>query len=480
MTAATAMPVAHAGDGGHSGRMLLIDALPLVALVVLLATGRVGPLLACACAIALTLPAAVLAGADLLPFAGRSAVEGLWLAVIPVGIISGGLLFHAAIGNAPAQEASQAASADLAFTCAFLLGPFAETVTGFGVGTVFAIGTLRRAGLSGVPAAAIGLLPQALIPWGGLGPGTAVGAALAGVPPQAMAARGAVQVAAGLLLLLPLFWHFARRAGLALIPRQCLAQAGWVVAVGALLIALHRVVPWEVCGLLATGPLLSLKLLRAHPPQGRAGWVRALAGAGPYALLAAMLLGTRLWHGAPAWQPFASLPNLPLNHAMVALWLAALGFASRAPHPGRLFRTVAQRGWRPAAALLMFVLLARFLANAGVPQTLAGALAGAFGQAAPYAAPLLAGVSGFFAGTNVGSNSAMMPLQAALGHVAGLGATVLPAVQNGTLFLALSPQMCAIACGLAGGAPTPVGIWRLTWPVFAISVLIGMASIAIG
>lgn len=62
------------------------------------------------------------------------------------------------------------------FTAAFLLGPFAETVTGFCVGAIFALGVMRRAGVAPVPAAAMSLLTLALIPWGGLGPGTAVGA----------------------------------------------------------------------------------------------------------------------------------------------------------------------------------------------------------------------------------------------------------------------------------------------------------------
>jgi lactate permease len=106
-------------------------------------------------------------------------------------------------------------------------------------------------------------------------------------------------------------------------------------------------------------------------------------------------------------------------------------------------------------------------------------LVAAFGAGAPFASPLLAIISGFFAGTNVGSNSAMMPLQAALGRASGLGPITLPAIQNGTLALVISPQLTAVAAGLAGEV-TLGAIWRIMWPVALITLLVGLVSIGIG
>jgi hypothetical protein len=74
----------------------------------------------------------------------------------------------------------------------------------------------------------------------------------------------------------------------------------------------------------------------------------------------------------------------------------------------------------------------------------------------------------------------MMPLQAALGHAAGLGPLVLPAVQNGTLFLILSPQLTAIASGVLADGTRPAGIWRVAWPVFPLGIAVGLAAIAVG
>ena len=464
--------------------ILLIQALPLLALVVLLGTGRASAPVACAVALLLTLPAAVIAipagaeaGAWIGAYVGRSAGEGLWLAAIPVGIVLGGLVFQDATARRVAPTAGER-PVDTLFTGAFLLGGFTEVVTGFGVGSVFALAAFRRVGVTGTAAAAIALFSQLLIPWGGLGPGTAVGAALAGVVPQELASRNALILAVELPLLLPLFWHLCKVAGHPVAGRQRVEQLAWLLAEGGLLVAAHRMVPWEVCGLLATGITLAARLLIADPPRDRAGWRAALRGAAPYLLLAGALLASRLWHDAPAIAPFPGLPALPLNHAVVNLWLVALALAAvHGTRPAAVLATL-RRGLRPALALLMFVLLARFLAHAGVPQALAMALAGGFGAAAPFAAPLLAGAAGFFAGSNVGSNSAMMPLQAELGRVAGLGPLVLPAIQNGTLFLLLSPQVCAIASGLAGGGATPRGIWRLSWPIFPLAIAVGVAFVA--
>ncbi len=465
---------------------LLIQALPLLALVALLGSGRATAITACLVALVLTLPAALMAiprevagAAWLGDYAVRSLGEGVWLALPPVGIVLGGLLFQTASARAGGDGRGED-PVDTLFTGAFLLGGFTETVTGFGVGSVFALTAFRRVGVTGTVAAAIALFSQLLIPWGGLGPGTSVGAALAGVLPQAMASRNALMLAVELPLLLPLFWALCRKAGHPVPAAAKARQCGWLLAEGAILVLAHRLVAWEVCGLLATGSVLVVRLLIASPPRGAAGWRTALHQAAPYALLAGVLLGSRMWTDVPRLTPFPGLPALPLNHAMVGLWLVSLGLALARGGAGAAVIGVLRRGWRPAVALMLFVLLARFLVHAGVPQALAMALAGAFGSAAPFASPLLAGAAGFFAGSNVGSNSAMMPLQAELGRVAGLGPLVLPTVQNGTLFLLLSPQVCAIASGLAGDGATPRGIWRLSWPIFLIAIVVGLGFVAAG
>lgn len=468
---------------------LLIQSLPLLVLVAILASGRAGPLPACAAALLAALPAIALAlpgGAGMAGFLARQSLQAFWLALPPMGIIAGGLLFHEAVRAPdraePTATGPAAHPADLLFTTGFLLGPFAESVTGFGVGTVFAIGTLRAAGLSGAPAAAIALLAQILVPWGGLGPGTTVGAALAGLPAQTLAWHTALLSAAWLVLLLPLFWRLAALAGRPVPLARRPAQAGWIVAMAALLLAGNRLLPWEIAGVLATGPLLAIRLLRAHPPRSREDWRSAFAAAAPYLLLTAVLLGGRAWGGAPALAPFPGLPPLPLTHPMVALWLVALLLIRRRAGPLHAIGAALRRWRRPGIAILLYVLLARWLAGAGIAAALAGALERGLGGAAPFAAPFLGMAGGFFSGSNVGSNSTMMAIQAALGGLFHLPPALLPAVQNftGSACMMLSPQACAVAAGLAGGGATPGRIWRLSWPAFIIVIAIGAAAVALG
>ena len=453
-----------------------LHALPLLVLVGLLASGRTGPVPACLVALACSLPVAWIAsGGDLAGFAVAQTVRGAWLAFPAMAIVSGGLLFHTATERPSSQVASEGGSQ--MFTAAFLLGPFAESVTGFGVGSIFAIGAMQRAGAAGAPAAAMGLLALCLIPWGGLGPGSALGAALAEVPAQPMLARNAAQAAAFMLGLLPLFWHWAALSGHAVPARERLGQCGWVAAAGGLLLLWLHLLPWELAGMLATGPLLVARLLLTAPLRGAAAWRRALLAALPYAMLVGAILLTRLWTSPPAWQPLPGLPPLPLTHVAAVIWLVALLLL--------LLRRISplaslRRARRPMLAILSFVVLSRWLFAAGTPAVLAGGLESLLGPFARYGTPLLALMSGFVGGSNVASNAMMMPLQAALGRLQGLPATLLPAVQNftGAQASMFSPQVVGVFGGLAGVTPGPV--WRLAWPVFVLLLVIGLATVALG
>lgn len=462
--------------------MLLIQALPLLVLLALLASGRAGPVVACLAALAATLPAI---RASLPPDATvggyilAHTLEGAFLAASPVGIVLGGLLFHAVARGEGGGGSRRGDIPGVLFASAFLLGLFAESVTGFGVGMVFTIGALREVGVTGAPAAAIGLMSQALIIWGGLGPGTALGAALAGLPAQAIAQRNSWQAAPWLLLLVPLFWRLAARAGHPVPTAARPAQLAWVAALAALLIAACHALPWEVAGLLAAGPPLLARLWRDDPPRSAPDWRRAARAIFPYALLTAALLAGRAWTGAPAFHPYPGLPALGLGHPLVALWTVSLILLVARRRDGAW--SALRRGRRPALVILLYVILARWLIGTGAPTALAAALEGALGDLAPYAAPFVAALSGFIAGTNVGSNSIAMTLQAALGRLHGLDPVLLPAVQNfvGAAVLLLSPQVVGIAAGLAGerrAAP----IWRLVWPIVPIALAIGLVSVAIG
>jgi len=459
--------------------MAFLQALPLILLLSLLASGRVAPVPACAAAIVLALPgiAATLPGdLPLARFLGEETARALFLGVQPVVILAGGLLFSLLA----APRAAAAPATPRRAYLAMLSGCFVETVTGFGVGAVFTLGAARGMGLGGTAAGVMALMSLCLAAWGGLGPGLALGAAVAGRPVAEVSLVTALPHAAWMLVLPPVLWGALGRAGLPVPGRERLAQAGMQVAVSALVLLNALFLPPEVVGVVAAGVVLLPALWRAAPPRGAAAWRRALAAIGPWALLTAALLLARSWQGAPAWRPFDGLPGVPVTHVGIVIWgVSLLILAGRADAPERLAET-ARRMRRPGAAMLLYVLLGRLLAGSGVAAALAAAIAGVLGPLAPYAVPPLGLLAGAVTGSNVGSASALMSVQAGLGAAAGLPPWLAPGLHNyaGAIGAGYSFAMTAMVCGLLADGTRPADLWRAALPLILSALLIGLAAVA--
>ncbi|MBU8537600.1 L-lactate permease [Falsiroseomonas tokyonensis] len=462
--------------------MLLLQAAPLLLLVALLLSGRAGPVPAVLAALLASLPAVVATlDAPTLPFLAEETLRGAFLALKPIAVVMGGLLFHAAVSGRGGAAAPADPAPRRIFVASLLMGGFMESVTGFAVGAVFALSAIRGMGLRGAPAGAMALLSLTLVPWGGLGPGTSLGAALTGLPAQQVAALTAWPNAAWLLLMGPVLWRLCSAAGVAVPAREKAVQMGVLLAMSGILLASHALFPFEVAGILATGiPLLAM-LYRLDPPRGAEGWRRAFRSLAPYLLLTAALLLARSWTTAPAWTPYADLPGFPITHVAVVLWLVAGGLMLHRAEPLARGRTALARGLRPALAMLLYVVLARWMAGAGIAGALAQAAAEGLGPAAPYAVPVLGLASGIVTGSNVGSNAALMPVQAALGQAAGLPPLLAPALHNfsGAAGAGMSFAGTAMICGLLADGARPAQIWRLLAPSLAGVVLLGWAMVAL-
>ena len=123
--------------------MILLEIAPLLVLLGLLASGRVTPITACCGALLASLPALLaLEGAGLGGFLLRESLLAGFLAMQPVAVVAGGLLFHAAV-SAPGPAEARPISAARIFAVSLPLGVFLESVTGFSVGAVFALSALR-------------------------------------------------------------------------------------------------------------------------------------------------------------------------------------------------------------------------------------------------------------------------------------------------------------------------------------------------
>ncbi|WP_431284406.1 hypothetical protein ACQW02_06230 [Humitalea sp. 24SJ18S-53] len=460
-----------------------LQSTPLLLLLALLLSGRASPAVACLVALVAAIPAVAVSlpeGSGLAGFLGEEALRALFLAAQPIGVVTGGLLFHAAAADAP-RESESPADARGVFVACFLGGTFVESVTGFAVGAVFALASLRGMGVRGPVAGALALLSLCLVPWGGLGPGTALGAALAGQPAQDFAfVTGWFQVP-WLLMLVPLGWGLMRRAGLVVTPAEAVAQMAMMALLGALLLAAHVAGPFEAAGILATGPILLWALWRRNPPRDAAAWRAAVTVLAPWAGLACALLLARSWQGAPAWRPYPALPSVPVTHVAVVLWCAAGLLLLRLPDGLLRARAALGRARRPVVAMLLYVLLARWLAGSGAAAGLAHALEASLGVLAPFAMPPLGLLAGLVTGSNVGSNSALLPVQVALAAAAGLPALPAAALHNfaGAAASGMGFAVVALICGLLGDGTRPVQVWRLLWPSFAAILCVGWVGVAL-
>jgi lactate permease len=413
-----------------------------------------------------------------LPFLVHEAARGAFLAIMPVGVVAGGLLFHAAVQSDGTTRHTEATPRRVLVT-AVIAGMFLESVTGFAVGAVFALSALRGMGLRDAPAGAIALLALTLVPWGGLGPGTALGAALIGLPAQDIAAATALPNAIWIVLLAPVLWRLCAAAGIGVPARERAAHLAAFGTVGALLIASHALFAFEVAGIVATGPVLLFLLWRLDPPRDAAAWRAALARLAPYFGLTAALLLARAWQEAPAWRPFADLPAFPLTHVAIVLWLVAGALLLLRDDSLATARGALGRAARPALAMLLYVILARWMAGSGIAASLAQSAADGLGPLAPYAVPVLGLASGLITGSNVGSNAALMAVQSALGIAAGMPPLLAPALHNfaGAAGAGMSFAVTAMVCGLLNDGTRPAQIWRMLAPSLAAVLLIGWVSV---
>ena len=464
--------------------ILALQALPLALLIGLLFSGRIAPIPAVLAALTAAIPAAFLslpAGIALPDFLGEQILRGAYLALQPMGVVLAGLLFHAAVSGAEGAKDQSPATPRRVFVATLLLGCFMESVTGFAVGALFALAALRGMGIRGAPAGAMALLALCLIPWGGLGPGTLLGAALIGLPAQDVARVTALPSAIWVLALGPVLWRLCAAAGLAVPAAEKWAQMAFLAAVALLLVVCHRLLPFEVVGIIATGLPLIFALWRLDPPRDGAAWRGAAARLAPYAFLTLALLLARAVPNPPSWQPFANLPAFPITHVSLVLGAVALALLARRTGAVTLAHGAFSRGARPALIMLLYVLLARWMGESGATGALAREAAAALGPLAPYAVPPLGLMAGIVTGTNVGSNAALMPVQYKLGLAAGLPPVLAPGVHNfaGAAGAGMSFAVTALICGLLADGTKPVTLWRLLWPSLAAVLVIGWGAMAL-
>ena len=459
---------------------------PAVALVLLL--GRVPPVRASLAALAAGAVAAALAFPVPWSELADAQRDALVTAAEVAAIVLGGLLLAELMTRLGAQERLGhwvgAVSADPARRVLLVvLGvtPFAESVTGFGVGVVVAAPLLVQMGFAPARAAVLALFGLVAVPWGALAPGTLVAARLADLDVDALGVRSAE-------LSLPVFLVVGAAAlGVGVGARGALRRAGELAVVALALwagiLGANAVLGTALAGVLgslvAVLAVVALVWVReGHRPPHDAGTARAAL---PYAVLVALLLLARgvvaVVQGEPAGAGAVVVSPALALLATCALTPWLLGARGGGVTAGAI-RAALPRWWPVAATTVVFLVLGALMTVTGMSAELAQAGA-SLGDAYVALVPWVGGLGGFLTGSNAGANAMFAAAQADAARALGLAPLDLVAAQNvgaSLLTMASAPRV-ALAVGLLGAVLEPARLLRVVLAVDAVALLaIGAAA----
>lgn len=485
--------------------LYLIWSLPMLALAALMLSGRVTVSMAALAGLAVAALVAFAAAPQAfgLPELGQALLRGGWIGFTIAPYILGGLLFWqtAMDGRKPAESAvAEAACAAyvsdslakrrrIFFAC-FLIGPFAESATGFGVGMVGTIALLSRLGIAPRHLMVFGLLSQTYIPWGAMGSGTLLAAAYARLPAPLLSLYVILPAALLMLVWLPLYWRTIRACGLAAVPGESLREAGWIAASLVLLALASKYLGPETALLSAFGPLIVLRHLVDERPPMR-NFLQTARRSLPYLVLILALLVTRLAHGLKESlgalvyvAPFADLPAwMPVMHA--GSWLIGGAFltAVLTGRTGSMPALLAST-WNTARhavfTVFVFSMMAEVLSMAAISKALAQGMFSWLGAGALVVSPLISAAFGILTNSSNAPNSLFMPSLVALTSQAGLSVPMTAALQQaaGACLSIFSPVRMTIAAGLSQGKGEERQVYARLLPYMGLSfLLIGLSAL---
>ncbi|HIW90314.1 MAG TPA: L-lactate permease [Candidatus Corynebacterium avicola] len=349
--------------------------------------------------------------------------------------------------------------------------PFAESVTGFGIGAVIAVPLLSALGLSGRKAATIGLLGLCAVPWGSMGPGTLIAAELGGVGFDELGVASAVASLPGFIGVGLVAVHLVAEQG---DRRQAdLAAVASALALWAGILGANIVVGTAPAGALGALITLTVHLLVNRLRGNAIRWSRpVLLALVPYGVLLGGVIAVSLVVRA------ADVGDTPWSFlASPAVWLFISSMVATGFHRGTLRATVhrAFASWiRVGPATGLFMSLGILMAVSGMSAEIAAWLS-SLGPAYSLVAPAIGAVGGFITGSNTGANAMFAAPQASTVAKIGIDAVPVLAAHNvaAALLTMLSPTRVELAIRLCPDRPERAPVLRtlLTTNTAIIAVL---------
>lgn len=331
--------------------------------------------------------------------------------------------------------------------------PFAESVTGFGLGVIVSIPLLRHIGLSTARSAVVALLGLVLVPWGSLAPGTLIAAQLGGVDFQMLGVWSAVFTLPVLLVATPTILILA--VGVQQARRSALDAVVVVSALWISLIAANFLLGPPLAGVAASITAIVVTLAIARLVE-RNRWTaprrlrRALL---PYGILIAGLLASSL---AEQLLPLGLFGRVLASPALWLIVTGLLAFALLKVERSRvagLLRSSRNRGIPVAFTTALFLLLGGLMTASGTSAYLAQA-ASTMGHAYLFLIPLVGALGGYVTGSNSGASAMFSASTTQAALVIGADPLTVLATQNvgASAALMASPPRVALAMSVAAAS----------------------------
>lgn len=328
--------------------------------------------------------------------------------------------------------------------------PFAESVTGFGLGVIVSIPLLRHIGLSTRRSAVVALLGLVLVPWGSLAPGTLIAAQLGGVDFGALGVWSAIFTLPVLLVATPIILVIA--VGVEQARRSTMDAFTVVLALWLSLIAANLLLGPPLAGVAASMVAIIVTLLIARIVERNRMTVSRELGRAlvPYGilivgLLTSSLVGRMLPLGV-AGRILASPALWLLVTGSLAFWILRIDkVRSRT-----LLRRSSTRGIPVAMTTALFLVLGGLMTASGTSAYLATA-ASSLGPVYLFLIPLVGAVGGYVTGSNSGASAMFSASTAQAAVVIGADPLTALAAQNVAASAALmaSPPRVALALSVA-------------------------------
>ena len=412
-------------------------------------------------------------------------VSGSLVTMLQVlAIIAGGVTLARVMDRTGAQKqladwlAAGGASLSSALMMANGVVPFMESVTGFGVSLIIGLPLTLAFGFTAYRAALITLMGIVIGPWGSMGPGTLLGADLAGQPLTEFGLATAVVnfpavVISGVVTAFIAARH-ANVRGLTLAGYLAVGAASGLM-LGVLVLGSNWLLGTPVAGavggaIMTVGWLLIVRRGKLRPGPG--------GSVVPYAVLViGTIFGQLITSGAQGtW--WAEIVASPALYAFAGVAVALIQHAG--PAPG-LARDAFKLWLNTGVPTALYILFGVVMQGGHIAETLAQSLAN-LGNGYLVLMPLVGALGGYMTASGTGTNAMFGPTQVAVGTQLDVHPQWSMAMNNaaGCWGTIASPARIELSYQLARGASmhdegptvTRARLLAVTVPVLGVSALV--------